>query len=88
MQQFEVPRSQSSSVSWARYKDGILEIDFRDSKTGAKQSTYRYDGTLLKDGTNPTGCYPQPEWNAFQSAERKGEYFAYHIRPVYKGVKL
>lgn len=78
---------ESSNIDWARYANGKLRIDFKN-KAGVKVSTYEYDGTLAKDGTNPTGCFPPAEWISFKASTSKGQYFAYHIRPVYKGVKL
>jgi hypothetical protein len=72
----EQPRRQrldcgtSSSVRWARYDHGsrVLEIDFRNTKTGAHVSTYAYSDV------------PAEEWEAFTVADNKGRFFAYRIR--------
>lgn len=77
---------ESSNIEWARYGNGCLFVDFKNS-AGVKVSTYRYDGTLLKDGTNPTGQFPIECWNAFKLSPSKGRFFAAEIRNVYKGVK-
>ena len=86
MEEFEA--KESSNIHWARYRNGVLEIDFRDAKTGLKRSTYQYDGTLIKDGSNPTGRFPVDEWQGLCGAARKGRYFAEKIRNVYKPVKI
>lgn len=68
---------ESKQIAWARYDEAtrVLEIDFR-GKDGAKQSTYSYAG------------FPLDRWLQFISASSKGSFFAYNIRPHYKGVKI
>ena len=75
MEQFEA--RESKQIAWARYDAStkILEVDFR-GKNGAKASTYRY------------ADFPPERWVQFQSAPSKGQFFAYQIRPNYKGVKI
>jgi hypothetical protein len=67
----------SSNIHWARYDPDKeqLEIDFKNN-AGVKVSTYRYDGFKWED------------WAAFKASESKGKYFAYKIRPKFRGVKL
>lgn len=87
MQQFEAEDG-SKTVGWARYDGKTLEIDFKNYKTGAKASTYSYDGTLLKDGMNPYGVFPESDWLQFNAATKKASHFAKYIRPKFKGVKI
>lgn len=77
---------ESSNLHWGRYANGALFVDFKNAR-GVKVSTYRYDGTLIKGGTNPTGCFPLDVWEALKRAPRPGVFFAERIRNVYKGVK-
>lgn len=85
MEQFEA--KESSNVGWARYypERGELEVDFK--KDGVKVSTYVYDGAALgsKDAKGPG--FPKDLWDGFLAAESKGRYFAYVIRPKFRGVK-
>jgi KTSC domain len=87
MRQFQA-ESASKTVGWARYDGRILEVDFKHHKTGAKTSTYSYDGTLLLSGENPTAGFPVEVWNEFQAATEKASYFARYIRPRYRGIKI
>lgn len=87
MQAFEAERD-SKTVGWARFDGRTLEIDFKNYKTGLKTSTYTYDGTLLSNGQNPTAGFPYDVWNRFQAATEKARFFAYEIRPKYKGIKI
>lgn len=88
MEQFEA--KESSNVAWCRYypERGELEVDFKD-KSGNRSSTYVYDGTTL--GTQPDGNrgpgFPADVWKQFQVADSKGRFFAYAIRPKFRGVK-
>lgn len=68
---------ESSNLKWARYdrQTRTLEIDFKN-KTGVKVSTYAYDN------------FPPEAREHFQKATSRGSYFAYVIRPKYKGRKL
>jgi hypothetical protein len=65
------------NISWARYDEAthVLEIDFKDS-SGVRSSTYRYEG------------FSPEAWLDFRSAESKGRYFAFKIRPRFKGTKI
>lgn len=83
----EFHAKESTNIDWARYQNGCLFVDFKNSK-GVRVSTYRYDGTLMKDGSNPTGCFPLEAWREFQAAASKGQHFAYKIRNIYRGEKL
>jgi len=67
---------ESSNIGWARYNatTRVLEVDFKD-KTGSKTSTYSY------------ADFPEEMWIEFNASDSKGRFFAYHIRPKYKGVK-
>lgn len=84
MDQFEA--KESSSVGWARMReDGVLEIDFK--KDGIKASTYAYDGTRINENERPVAGFPRDVWEQFKISESKGRFFAYVIRPKFKGVK-
>ena len=74
MQSFE--SKGSSNVGWARYDEAkhLLEVDFKNG-AGVKTSTYLY------------ADFPPELWERFQAAESKGRFFAYEIRPKFKGVK-
>ena len=87
MEQFEA--KESSNVGWARYYPdrGELEVDFKD-KNGVKVSTYVYDGrTEHGAGEPPVGGFPRDIWEQFKVADSKGRFFAYAIRPKFRGVK-
>lgn len=87
MEQFEA--KESSNVGWARYypERGELEVDFKD-KAGNHASTYIYDGTPgVPNGEKPIGGFPHDVWDQFKVSESKGRFFAYAIRPKFRGVK-
>jgi hypothetical protein len=67
----------SSFVLWARYdrERRVLEIDFK-APDGRKRSTYAYEN------------FPPDEWEFFLAARRRGEHFAYRIRPRFTGKKV
>ncbi len=70
---------ESSNIAWARYDflTGVLEVDFKNGQ-GVKVSTYAYDN------------YPVEEWDRFRErpGTSRGKFFAYEIRPKYKGRKV
>ena len=68
----ELTVRKSSNIHFARYADGCLYVDFKNAQ-GVKVSTYRYDGTLLKGGENPTGVFPRPLFERMVESERNDE---------------
>lgn len=60
----------SSTLRWARYREAeqILEIDFKNGKTGTVNSTYEYRS------------FSPSDWVEFQAAESKGKHFAHNIK--------
>lgn len=89
MEQFEA--KESSNVGWARYypERGELEVDFKN-KEGARVSTYIYDGTVIGaqiGEPRPALGFPRDVWEQFKVSDSKGRFFAYAIRPKFRGVK-
>lgn len=85
MEQFEL--RESSNLKWARFDELALEIDFKNAK-GIKVSTYRYDGTRLDGKIGEGGGFPRSVWQQFKAAAEPGKFFAYHVRPIFKGIKI
>lgn len=86
MEQFEA--KESSNVGWARYypERGELEVDFKAN--GVKVSTYVYDGRPdVPNAERPANGFPRDVWEQFKVSDSKGRFFAYAIRPKFRGVK-
>ena len=73
----EFESKESSNLGWARYDEAkqTLQVDFK-AKNGTKYSTYEYEN------------FSPDMWAQFNAADSKGKFFAYVIRPHYKGVKI